>query len=100
MSMMGALDEQEHRPTLIQLVARRAAAPDGIADYSLELARALRAYRGANSVFLSATPSVDATPVEDEWKTVCVPKRQAQILADTVQLLSAETNARAVVLQF
>src|SRR5262249_25616277 len=32
--------------------------------------------------------------------TVCVPKRKAQILADTLQLLSAETDARAVVLHF
>jgi hypothetical protein len=100
MSMIGALDEQELRPTLIQVVPRRAAEPDGVADSALALARTLRAYRGANSVFLSGTPSVDAMPVEDEWKTVCVPKRQAQILADTVQLLSAETNARAVVLHF
>jgi hypothetical protein len=100
MSVIGALDEQELRPTLIQVVPRRAAQPDGVADSALALARALRAYRGANSVFLSGTPSVDAMPVEDEWKTVCVPKRQAQILADTVQLLSAETNARAVVLHF
>ena len=100
MSVIGALDEQELRPTLIQVVPRRAAEPDGVADSALALARALRAYRGANSVFLSGTPSVDAMPVEDEWKTVCVPKRQAQILADTVQLLSAETNARAVVLHF
>src|SRR5262249_50864783 len=66
----------------------------------LALARALRAYRGANSVFLSATPSTDATRVEDDWKTVCVPKREAQILADTVQLLSDETNARVLVLHF
>jgi hypothetical protein len=49
-------------------------------------------------VFLSGTPSVDAMPVDDEWKTVCVLKRQARILADTIQLLSAKTNARAVVL--
>jgi hypothetical protein len=100
MSVIGALDEQELRPTLIQVVPRRAAEPDGVADSALALARTLRAFRGANSVFLSGTPSVDAMPVEDEWKTVCVPKRQAQILADTVQLLSAETNARAVVLHF
>jgi hypothetical protein len=88
------------KPTLIHVVARRAAQPDGVADYALALARALRAYRGANSVFLSGTPSVDAVPIEDDWKTVCVPKRDAQSLADTVQLLSAETNARAVVLHF
>ena len=82
------------------MVPRRAAEPDGVGDSALALARTLRAYRGAKSAFLSGTPSVDAMPVEDEWKTVCLPKRQAQILADTVQLLSAETNARAVVLHF
>jgi hypothetical protein len=100
MSVIGGLVEQEPRPTLIQVVPRRAAGPDGVADCALALARTLRAYRGANSVFLSATPSVDATPAEDDWKTVCVAKRQAQILADTVQLLSAESNACALVLHF
>jgi hypothetical protein len=86
--------------TLIQVVARRGAEPNGVADYALALARALRADKGVNSVFLSGTPSGDAMPVEDDWKTVCVPKRKAQILADTIQLLSAETNARAVVLHY
>jgi len=85
---------------MIQVVPRRTAEPNGVADYALALARALRAYSDANSVFLSGTPRADAIPVEDDWKTVCVPKRQGQILADTVQLLSAETNARAVVLHF
>lgn len=97
---MRAVDEKHYRPTLIQVVARRASEPDGVADYALALARALRAYRGANSVFLSGTPSVEAMPVEDDWKTVCVPQRHAQTLADTIQCLSAETDARAVVLQF
>jgi hypothetical protein len=82
------------------VVARRTAEPDGVADFALALARALRAAGGLNSVFLSGTPSVNALPVEDDWRTVCVPKRQAQILADTVQLLSAESNACAVVLHF
>jgi hypothetical protein len=94
------VDEQQYRPTLIQMVARRTADPDGVTNYALALAGALRAHRGINSVFLSGTPSVEATPVEDSWKTVCVPKRKAQMLADTVQVLSAETNARAVVLHF
>jgi hypothetical protein len=98
-SVIGALDEQQYRTTLIQVVPRRTAEPSGVADYALALARALRAYRGANSVFLSGTPSVHAMPV-DEWKTVCVSKRKAQILAETVQLLSAETDARAVLLHF
>jgi hypothetical protein len=101
MPVIGALDEKHyHQPTLIHVVARRAAQPDGVADYALTLARALRAYSCANSVFLSGTPSVDAMPVEDEWKTVCVPRRHAQTLADIVQSLSAETNARAVILHF
>src|SRR5262245_5866022 len=100
MSMISAVNEQQYRPTLIQVVPRRTAEPSGVADYALALARALGAYGGADTVFLSGTPTADAMPVEDEWKTVCVPKRQAQILADTVQLLSTETNARAVVLHF
>jgi hypothetical protein len=95
MSVIGALDE-----TLIQVVARRPTEPDGVADYALTLARALRTHRGTNSVFLSGTPSVDAKAVKDDWRTVCMPMRHAQTLADTLQLLSAETNARAVVLQF
>jgi hypothetical protein len=99
-SVIGALDEQQYRSTLIQVVPRRTAEPSGVADHALALARALRAYSGANSVFLSGTPSTDATPVDDDWKTVCVPKRQAQSLADTVQLLSTETNTRALVLHF
>jgi hypothetical protein len=93
-------DEQQYRTTLIQVVARCTAEPDGVTNYALALAGALRAYRGANSVFLSGTPLVDGRPVADGWKTVCVPKRKAQMLADTVQGLSAETNARAVVLHF
>jgi hypothetical protein len=93
-------DEQQYRPTLIQVVARRTEEPDGVTNHALALAGALRAHRGANSVFLSGTPSVDARRVQDGWKTVCVPERKAQMLADTVQFLSAETNARAVVLHF
>jgi hypothetical protein len=95
--VIGVVDEQ-YRPTLIQVVARRTAEPDGVADFALALARALRASGGPNSVFLSGTPSVNAMPVADDWRTVCVPKRNAQILADTLQLLSAESNACAVVL--
>jgi hypothetical protein len=85
---------------LIHLVPRRTAEPEGVADYASALARALRAYTGANSLFLSGTPSVEAVPLEDDWKTVCVPERKAQILADTIQSWSAETKACAVVLHF
>jgi hypothetical protein len=101
MPMIAALDEQEHRPTLIQVVARGAAAePDGIADHALELARALRAYRGVDSVFLSATPSVDATQVKNDWRTVCLPTRQAQPLANAIHSLLAEIHAHGVILHF
>jgi hypothetical protein len=97
MSVIGAVDEKA--TTLIQVVARRATEPDGVANYALALARALRAYRGIHSVFLSGTPSAEIL-VDDDWKTVCVAKRHAETLADTVESLSTENNARAVVLHF
>jgi hypothetical protein len=100
MSVISALDEQQYRPTLIHLVPRCAGEPSGVADYALALARALRTYRSVNSVFLSGTPSAHTTPVEDDWKTDCVPRRHARTLANTIQSLSAECNARAVVLHF
>jgi hypothetical protein len=96
--VIGPVDEQQHRPVFIHVVPRRTTEPNGVTDYALTLAGAIRTYRHANSVFLSGTPSV--LPVEDDWKTVCVPRRHAQTLADTVQLLSAETNARAVFLHY
>ena len=88
------------RPTLIQLVPRRAAEPNGVADYALALARALDVHHGIRSVFLSATPTVHATPVQDEWRTVSLPRRQGRILADTIRSLSAETRAGALLLHF
>jgi hypothetical protein len=101
MPMIGALHQQEHRPTLIQVVARgAAAAPDGIADYALALARALRDYGSVNTVFLSGTPSAHTTKAQDDWRTVCVATRQAQPLANTIQSLSAEIRACGVILHF
>jgi hypothetical protein len=100
MSVIGALDEQQHRPTVIQLVPRRAAEPSGVADYALALARALRTHRSVNSVFVSGTPSAHTMPVEDDWRTVCVPRRHARTLANTIESLSTESSARAVVLHF
>jgi hypothetical protein len=99
--MIGALDKQEHRPTLIQVVARgEAAEPDGITNHAVALARALRDYGSVNTVFLSGTPSAHTTKAEDDWRTVCVPTRQAQTLANTIQSLSAEIHARGVILHF
>jgi hypothetical protein len=98
--MIGTVHEQRYRSTLIQVLPRRTAEPDGIANYATALARSLRTDHDVNTVFLSGTPSVHAMPVEDDWKTVCVPRRQAETLADTIQMLLAQTNARAVVLHF
>jgi len=84
--------------TVIQVVPLRTRDPNGVADHALGLARALHACSGINSVFLSGTPSADAVPAQDEWRTVCVPRRQARFLADTIHSLSDETKAHAVLL--
>jgi hypothetical protein len=84
---------------LIQLVPGRTAQPNGIADYALALAGALR-IRGIDSVFLSGTPADDAAAIHDEWSTVSVPKRQAQSLAGTLESLAMATRASAVLLHF
>src|SRR5262249_57288322 len=34
MSMISAVNEQQYRPTLIQVVPRRTAEPNGVADYA------------------------------------------------------------------
>jgi hypothetical protein len=98
--VIDAVDGQQYLPTLIQLVPRRTAEPNGVADYALTLARGFRACSGGSSVFLSGTPSIEAIPLQDDWKTVCVPRRQAPALAETVEILSAEINARALILHF
>ena len=88
---IGAGGNQRYKPTLIQVVPWRGAEPNGVADYSLALARALAARHGVKSVFLSGTRSAQAMPMQDEWKTVFLPRRQAQCIADTLWSLSAET---------
>jgi hypothetical protein len=98
--MINEADAEQHRSTVIQLISRRTAEPDGVADYALALARAWRNSKGANTVFLSATPLSEAIPLEDEWKTVCVPERKAQALSDTIEKLSADRRTQAVILHF
>jgi hypothetical protein len=97
---IGAGGNQRSKPTLIQVVPWRGLEPNGVADYSLALARELAECNGLNSVFLSGTPSAHATPMQDEWKTVYLPQRQARCMADTMWSLSAETSARAVLLHY
>lgn len=82
---------------LIQVVPQRTAEPNGVADYALTLARALREYNGTGSVFLSSACTM---PMQDEWNTVSLPQRQGQILADAIRSLSAEVKAQAVLLHF
>jgi hypothetical protein len=96
---IGAGQDQRYKPTLIHVVPWRGVEPNGVADYSLALARALAACNGPKSVFLSGTRSAQALPVQDEWKTVFLPRRQAQCMADTLRSLSAEPPV-AVVLHF
>src|SRR5690348_9023150 len=90
----------DEKNTLIQVVPRRTVEPDGVADYALTLARALRRYNDVDTLFLAGTPTVDAAPVQDGWKTLSVPRRQAQSLADTIKGLLDETKAQAVLLHF
>ncbi len=85
--------------TLIQMVPRCGAEPNGVADYALTLARALRTV-GIESVFLSGAPC-SYTPVGwAEWKTVAVARQQSRSLEDTLQSLTAATKAAAVLLHF
>jgi Glycosyltransferase Family 4 len=87
------------RRTVIQVIPQRPAEPNGVADYALGLARALRSF-GTDSVILAAAPSARARLSHDEWRTVHLPDRQAQSLADTIQSLGEATNAAAVFLHF
>jgi hypothetical protein len=82
---------------LIQVVPQRSVEPNGVADYALALARALREYNGTGSIFLS---SACAVPVQDEWDTVSLPQRRGQVLADAIRSLTAEVKAQAVLLHF
>jgi hypothetical protein len=85
--------------TLIQIVPRRTAEPNGVGDYASALAGALRSY-DVNTVFVSGTPSVQATMLQDQWNTVFLPTRETRCLADTLQRVTAETKASAVLLHF
>lgn len=85
---------------LIQVVPQRTEEPNGVADYALALAHALRECNSIDSVFLSATSAACALPKQDEWNTVTLPNQQSRVLADAIQSLSIETKARAVLLHF
>src|SRR5262249_19395519 len=84
---------------VIQIVPQRGTEPNGLADYASALARALQSH-GVDSVFLSGTPCDGRTATKDEWKTISVPRRQSQSLADTLGSLAAATEAAAVLLHF
>lgn len=91
---------------MVQVVPGRSAEPNGVADYAQCLASTLRTCLGIDTVFLSgvpwAHPSGMAHPpgMKDEWKTVCVPSRRPQSLADTLGLVSTESHPVAVILHF
>jgi len=84
---------------IIQVVPRRAEA-DGVANHALALAGALRICSGINSLFLSGMPAVQDISVQNGWKTVSLLRRKAEVLARTIQSLSADTKALAVILHY
>src|SRR6516162_7760572 len=93
------MNNDAYQATVIQVVPRRTVEPNGVADYALILACALRSYEDVDSVFLVGSPPAMNVPrVEDGWKTVCVLQCQAHILADTIKSLLDETKAQAVLL--
>jgi hypothetical protein len=100
MNDSGFMNPNTDEMTIIQIVPQRTIKPNGVADYALGLAVALRASSGINSVFLSANSSADASPPQDGWVTTTLPQRRSHCLANTVQKLLEESDARAVLLHF
>jgi hypothetical protein len=88
------------RPTLIQIVPCRTVEPNGVADYALVLARALRARGGIDTVFLTGPNPVGAIPVRDEWKTTVLSTRGAQCLAGSIESISTRMSVAGVILHF
>jgi hypothetical protein len=87
------------RQTLIQLVPRSPAEPNGVADYALALARALSTY-GITSVFLVAMPSAKGKINCDGWHAISLPVREPKYFAETIGSLATSTKAAAVLLHF
>ena len=87
-------------PTLIQLIPRRTWEPNGVADYAVTLARALRDCSGINTLFLSGTPFTDSSRTQDDGGTVSLPKQNARVLEDKLQSLTAGKDVIGVLLHF
>jgi hypothetical protein len=85
--------------TLIQVVPRWTKEPNGVVDYAVSLARALRA-RGIESVFVSGTPVAGMMTSSEGWKVVSVSGRRAADLAVTLERLTGSIQAAAVLLHF
>jgi hypothetical protein len=83
--------------TFIQIVPRLTNKPNGVADYGLALARALRVH-GIDSVFLTATPLIGGRARQNEWNTISVPKREARSLAETIASAADPIKATAILL--
>jgi hypothetical protein len=87
-------------PTWIQVVPWRTVEPNGVADYALGLARALRAYNGVNTIFVSGPTSVHGRVLHDEWKTIPIRGPRANFVADAIQASTAENEISAMLLHF
>jgi hypothetical protein len=55
---MYVSNSDSRTPTLIRVVPGLTAQPNGVANYALGLARALRAYNGVNAIFVLGPASV------------------------------------------
>ena len=84
-------------PSILQILPRRAAEPDGVGDYATHLADALERSAGLGSVFLQGTTAEAAPPRADRWPTAVLPVRRADNLLKTISDLMAQHSPIAVV---
>ena len=91
------LQNAQPSTSFIQIVPQLTDKPNGVADYGLALARALRVH-GVDSVFLTATPLAGGRARQNEWNTISVPKREARSLAETIAATADPIKATAILL--
>jgi hypothetical protein len=83
--------------SILQILPRRTAEPDGVGDYATLLADALERSAGLGSVFLQGTLEEVAAPRADRWPTAIVPARRPDELLKSISTLMAQHAPIAVV---
>jgi hypothetical protein len=84
-------------PSILQILPRRAAEPDGVGDYATHLADALERSAGLGSVFLQGTMTEAAPPRADRWPTAVLSVRRADNLLKTISDLMVQHSPIAVI---